>query len=747
MTIREIAVAFGFNVDKTSQKDAEGAIKGLKSMATKLLGTIAIGFSLTKMNALAEEFNGINDQIKNATKELGDQEDIQQKILKSANDTKTSYGNAAKSITNLIQNSNGLFESLDDAIEFGDATTKLWKSAGKADNEIQALQEAMNKSFAKGSFEAETLYQLLEQSPEAVKLLNKQLGTSTDQLIKMASEGKIKLSDLRDAFVGNVDEINKNFDEMNYSISDALMNMRNQWGLFCNDLWVKSGITNDVGKLMVRAFTGFMNILKKLQPYIERVIRALISGVKKAFDLVQRVGAFLGRLINKMGGIEQVMKLIAIVAGAIWLALNAQKIIGFLKTMGSLLGGVNLKVMALVAVIVLIALLIDDFINFMQGNDSVIGSLFEKAGIDSEKARETILEAWSKVKTFLTQAWNIIKSVGTGIWNGLKKFWEENGESIKTTLLAIWKTIKVVLAALWKGIKIVAENVFNGLKGFWDTWGGLITSSFKIIWDTLTSLIQPFIEYIQGLMDFISGVFSGDWDKAWNGIKTMFSSVWEAACIIISGVWDYIKNIFSSALEIIGEKVGSVFQNIKDGIKEKVDAIATAIKTGFDNAIAFIKGLPKQALTWGKDIILGLVKGITDNIGKVVDAVKGVGEKIKSFLHFSVPDEGPLTDYESWMPDFMSGLATGIKENKGTVLGQIKDMASEMSMLTRSATANAATAANSIQNISRSVVQNVDISNSYHGNDREVQANVSKAMNRSAADATTYMARGLAYAR
>ena len=47
-------------------------------------------------------------------------------------------------------------------------------------------------------------------------------------------------------------------------------------------------------------------------------------------------------------------------------------------------------------------------------------------------------------------------------------------------------------------------------------------------------------------------------------------------------------------------------------------------------------------------------------INKVADAVKGVANKIKSFLHFSVPDEGPLADFESWMPDFMQGLADGI---------------------------------------------------------------------------------------
>ena len=58
---------------------------------------------------------------------------------------------------------------------------------------------------------------------------------------------------------------------------------------------------------------------------------------------------------------------------------------------------------------------------------------------------------------------------------------------------------------------------------------------------------------------------------------------------------------------------------------------------------------------------MGIVNGIKSAVGAVTDAVNGVANKIRSVLHFSVPDEGPLTDYESWMPDFMVGLARGIE--------------------------------------------------------------------------------------
>ena len=40
MTIRDIVVAFGFEVDRNSERQAESSIKGIKSMATKLLGAI-----------------------------------------------------------------------------------------------------------------------------------------------------------------------------------------------------------------------------------------------------------------------------------------------------------------------------------------------------------------------------------------------------------------------------------------------------------------------------------------------------------------------------------------------------------------------------------------------------------------------------------------------------------------------------------------------------------------------------------
>ena len=77
---------------------------------------------------------------------------------------------------------------------------------------------------------------------------------------------------------------------------------------------------------------------------------------------------------------------------------------------------------------------------------------------------------------------------------------------------------------------------------------------------------------------------------------------------------------------------------------------------------------------------MGIVNGIKSCISAVGDAVSSVADKIKSFLHFSVPDEGPLTDYEKWMPDFMKGLAKGIEDSKGMVTKAMDSLSADMTI-------------------------------------------------------------------
>ena len=131
--------------------------------------------------------------------------------------------------------------------------------------------------------------------------------------------------------------------------------------------------------------------------------------------------------------------------------------------------------------------------------------------------------------------------------------------------------------------------------------------------------------------------------------------------------------------------------------------------------------MAKSAYTWGTDIIDGIVKGIRACISKVKNAVTDVANTIRSFLHFSVPDEGPLTDYESWMPDFMSGLAKGIEKSKSMVTRAVDSLASDMVISPQVATTryannhNATISADGIRGITAAITESFGQLNGQNG--------------------------------
>lgn len=722
MTLRELLIGLGFKIDESSEKKAEQGIQGLKDKATQLLGAIGIGFSLANLNELSEEFRTTNDQIAQATRLLGDQDEIQQKILDSANRTRASYADTARMVSNLVQENSDLFGTVDEAIAFNDAATMLFRTAGKTNEQIAGLMEAINKSFAKGVVDSETISQLLEQSPEFIALLNERLGTTSDQLEQMVADGKISLADLKGAVVDNADEIAAAFDGTSYKISDAMLNIRNQFGLWVADMDETLGISEAIGTTMVRSFNVVMDVLRQVQVRFEW-------------------------LAEKVGGTENLFRIIGTVAASAFGVIALPKLLIFLTTLQKIdkaLLAARLKMLAIIAVVTVIVLLIQDFIAFMSGDNSLIGSLFDKAGIGAENARQTILNAWTTVKEFLLTMWGVIKQAAQTIFGALSDWWEENGAAVMESFSRIWEGIKTLCETLWNALSSAAQTIFGALQRFWDTWGDTIISVFSTIWNTLIALIQPFLDAIAAVIDFLANVFTGNWQGAWTAIKDFAASIWQMITTIITGALDIIASIWSTAVGILS----GIFQNIWNAIVEKVTGIKDAIVNGFTAAIDWIKSLPAQALQWGADIIQGIVDGITGAISKVGDAVKGVADKIKSFLGFSVPEDGPLSDFDTYMPDMIELMTKGINAGKDKIRGALESLTGEMSVITKAnvvSPSTAAVATGSTQS-SRTVTQNIEINNQFNG-DRAGQQKSSEAMDKATSDSTEELARALQYAR
>ena len=127
------------------------------------------------------------------------------------------------------------------------------------------------------------------------------------------------------------------------------------------------------------------------------------------------------------------------------------------------------------------------------------------------------------------------------------------------------------------------------------------------------------------------------------------------------------------------EKAIEIWENLKESVGDKVGDIRDTIEEGFNDAVDYITSLPGQAYDWGADIIENIADGIWGAIGSVTSAVSSVADTIWSYLHFSEPEIGPLSDFHTWMPDLMGGLADGMKRNMPTLKAGVDLVANTMS--------------------------------------------------------------------
>ena len=928
ITIRDIGILFGYEVDKASEDKVENSVKELKNMASKALGAIGLTLSIAGISSaikdcvsLASEveemenkfdvvFDNLRDDVDAWCQDYADaigrnKNDIktyladQQNLLVGFGMTREAGAELSKQMTTLALDL-ASFGNLDET----SAVNNMTKAVMGQSEAAQALGAVLNESTRaqamqtlglSGTYEKldqltkmQVNYQaILSQSPDAIGDCERSLGSyestmrqfqarlkEVKQIIgqfflptfqKVLSFGSKGLTLLRDgiqrfsAFAERILRIlgvtaAALFGIMNFGkiisgltavvklltsakaamlvaaaaalvlaliVEDFIAFMQGKDSLIGNIL-AKTGVDCDALRERIRnAWSTIRNVFETAASAIRNTVGGLFGAIRQFWEqngdaITQGVSSAVTSTVGKL---EQFSKwlsenwgLVVKVAGAVAKLVGVflvtkgatEKIVGTVKKVNDVVGkaktvlgpateafkgaggglkGLGAAFKALVSpvgvaviAIAAIAAVLYDLFNFMSGKDSVFGTVLGKLGVDTEAVRAKMVAVWGQIKTFLLAAWNVIKSVATDIFGGLQSFWAKHGEQVMTSLVNIWNIIKGVLSAVWNAIKAVATVVFGALAAFWNTWGGTIMAYFSGVWETIKAVFSTVLDVLTDLFAIFTDLFSGNWSQLWEDVKALFSDVWNG-----------ILNIIGTILQSIWSVITSVFSTIWEGIKTTVTGIKDTIVEGFQAAIDWITSLPEQALQWGADIIQGIVDGITGAVGAVGEAVKGVADKIKSFLGFSEPEDGPLSNFHTYMPDMMNLMAQGIRKGKSVVGNAIKALTGDMSddvndvdldpdpdpnggkpkprggiggfrdvlgtvvggmdALAKSARPSVSTVNGATNNssVSKNVTQNVEINQEFHG-DAAAQKNISKAADSAAEDTTGALARALAYA-
>ena len=423
------------------------------------------------------------------------------------------------------------------------------------------------------------------------------------------------------------------------------------------------GLAISFGELLLPAIKTIVGWVQKFVDWLN----GMDEGTKKVVGTIALLAAALGPVLIVIGKVVSAVGTIMTIV---------PKVAGVINTVKTAFAALNTTMLAnpIFLIIAAITALVAAFIYLWNTNED-----FRQFWINLwENVKEVAIAVWEAIKNFFSAAWEAISSKAQAVWNGIKDFFSGLWEGIKTIFSTVVEVIKTIITTYFNFYKTIITTVLNAIKTVFTTiWNGI-----KTVVTTVVTAIQTFIttawNAIKNTVTTVLNAIKTVITTVWNAIKSAVTSVVNGIKSTITSVWNGIKSTVSSVVNSIKNTVTTVFNNIWNGIKGTMGKIVSSIKEGFNQAISFITSLPSKALQWGKDMIMGIVNGIKSCIGAVGDAVSSVANKIKSFLHFSVPDEGPLTDYESWMPDFMKGLAKGIEDSKSMVAKAMDGVAADM---------------------------------------------------------------------
>lgn len=724
MTIRDIGILFGYKVDQSSEQKVEGSIKSLKSMASKVLGAVGITLSVagikSAIDGCVEVASSIEEMQNKFDVVFGDMRD---EVDKWAQEYSDAIGRNKNDIKTYLADQQNLLVGFgmtrQAGAEMAEQMTSLALDLASFGNmDETASVNAMTKAVMGESEAAKTLGAVLNDSTRAQAMSALGLkGTydKLDQLTKMQVNYQAILQQSPDA----IGDCQRSLDSYESTKKRYIAKLKE--------------IKTIVGQFFL--------------PTYQKILSIGAKGLTMIRDWLQK----LTDLTDKLGGSQRVLSVLAAAFTAMLVAMNLKKIgvaiNGFTK-LARAIGLGHGKALAFFAVFLLLALVIEDFISFMRGDKSLLGTMLERAGVDCEKLRQNIVGVWTKIK-------QAIGYIGEGIRNVVVPIFE----GIRTAAVVAFEEIQQAVAKVAPGIAQFFKELSSGKvdKKKWTDIGesigriavGVVAviAAVKGI-SAIFGVITTVISVVKAIISVIKLAF-----VVVKSIITVIKVVGAVISVLASAFGPVILAIAAAiAIGVLlwknWDKIREAAGNLLEGIKATIGNVRDAIVTGIQAAIDWITSLPAEALKWGSDIIDGIVSGIQSAVGRVGEAVKGVADKIKSFLGFSEPEDGPLSDFHTYMPDMIDLMASGITSGKKKVKDALEGMTGEMSVIAKANVVSKATGRGATGGTTgrRTVTQNVNINNQFNG-DRAGQQKSSEAMDKAAGDATGEMARALAFAK
>lgn len=239
-----------------------------------------------------------------------------------------------------------------------------------------------------------------------------------------------------------------------------------------------------------------------------------------------------------------------------------------------------------------------------------------------------------------------------------------SAENIQKLVTGATSIITGLLGGLTQALPLLIPAAINAVLTFVETLlsSNCLSQILKAALTLITTLAKSLIEYLPKLIERLPEIIMGI-TKFLTG--DALPSIIDAGVTMITAI---VKNLPAIISAVIKALITLVSEMGKYMLGDGKDALLKTFGDAFGKIIT-------SAGNWGADMIQSFIDGIKKMIGKLTSAVSNVAKTISSYLHFSEPDLGPLSDFSESGGDMIDEFIKSMVREEPALARAVSDVA------------------------------------------------------------------------
>lgn len=420
-------------------------------------------------------------------------------------------------------------------------------------------------------------------------------------------------------------------------------------------------------------------------------------------SVLAKVGAAFGTLVTAISGaMGTITTIISVGARAIGAAIFSIPVVGWIL----------LAITTLVGLFTYFYTTSEEFRNFVDG-------LFRGIG-------DGITKAFNDVGSFFAGVWSDIQkgleNVGKffdDVWNGATKAVDDAGKAIygvyESTLkpfvdgmmylinafLTIWTTVwgaigqiaYTIISTLVQIIGVILQGTIMWLwnnvlvpfgQFFGELWQGFIDDVVSAVnaigaaitekWNEIVAFLTPAVETIKTFITTAFNVIRDTVIDAWNNIVSVVQPIVIGFVNFFNERISELVGFMNRAFNLINQYIVQPISKAVGYVGEQIGRIVGFIGDAIGRAVDQVRRWANDFINAGRNLIDGLVRGVQNGAGSVVQTVKDICanalDSVKKFFGIHSPSR-VMAQQGNFL---MEGLANGIESSGREVVSAVRDV-------------------------------------------------------------------------